>query len=165
MGKGESKKCLLDLPEKRCRTGPLRATGEMFGISPVGFTPSKICENRDPEHGSSRVNLVLTLLVIGTMIWVGTKIFPVYFAGYQFQDSIDSESRFALTGYPKKTPDDVRDDIFQKAQELGIPAKKDYIQVEFFNGRVEIALDYAVPINLAGYQFSLQFHPHADNHI
>jgi hypothetical protein len=99
------------------------------------------------------------------MVWVGTKIFPVYFASYQFQDSIDSESRFALTGYPKKTPDDVRDDISRKAQQLGIPVKKDGIRVEIANGSVEIALDYAVPIDLAGYQFTLQFHPHADNRI
>ena len=32
------------------------------------------------------------------------------------------------------------------------------------NGSVDISLDYSVPIDLAVYQFTLQFHPHADNH-
>ncbi len=32
------------------------------------------------------------------------------------------------------------------------------------NGSVAIGLDYSVPIDLALYQFTLQFHPHADNH-
>ncbi len=64
----------------------------------------------------SKVNLILTLFVLGAMGFVAIKIVPVYFANYQFQDSIESESRFALTGYPKKTPDDVRNDIWNKAR-------------------------------------------------
>jgi len=77
---------------------------------------------------------------------------------------MNSEARFALTGYPKKNEDDIRDDIFRKAQDLGVPAKRDDIQVNMGNGYVSISLDYAVPIDLAVYQFTLQFHPHSDNH-
>lgn len=116
------------------------------------------------ERGSSRTNFILTVLIIGSMVFAGVKVIPVYVANYQLQDSIESESRFALTGYPKKTSDDVRDDVWQKAQELSIPAKKEDIQVSMANGSVSISLDYSVPIDLAVYQFTLQFHPHADNH-
>ena len=38
------------------------------------------------------------------------------------------------------------------------------IRVNMTNGSVEIGLDYSVPIDLKFYQFTLQFHPHADNH-
>ena len=116
------------------------------------------------ERGGSKLNLVLTLAVLAGMVFVAAKIVPVYFANLQFQDSIESESRFALTGYPKKTADDVRNDIWNKAKQLGIPAEKDAIRVAMDNGSVEIGLDYSVPIDLAVYQFTLQFHPHADNH-
>jgi hypothetical protein len=116
------------------------------------------------ERGSSKVNLILTLLILGAMVFAGVKIVPVYFANYQFQDAIESESRFALTGYPKKNAEDIRDDIFHKAQDLGIPAQRDAIHVALGNGTVDIGLDYSVPIDLSVYQFSLQFHPHADNH-
>ena len=116
------------------------------------------------EHGGSKASLFLTLLVLGAMAFAMIKIVPVYFANYEFQDSIESESRFALTGYPKKTPDDVRNDIWTKAKELGIPAQKDSIKIAMDNGSVDIGLDYSVPIDLAVYQFTLQFHPHADNH-
>jgi len=121
-------------------------------------------ERKIEERGGSKLNLIITLLVLGAMVFTAVKIVPVYFANYQFQDSIESESRFALTGYPKKTADDVRNDIFNKAKELGIPAQKDSIQVAMDNGSVAIGLDYSVPIDLALYQFTLQFHPHADNH-
>jgi hypothetical protein len=116
------------------------------------------------ERGGSKLNFLLTLVVLAVMVFVAAKIVPVYFANLQFQDSIESESRFALTGYPKKTADDVRNDIWNKAKQLGIPAEKDAIRVAMDNGSVEIGLDYSVPIDLAVYQFTLQFHPHADNH-
>ena len=121
-------------------------------------------ERKSRERGGSKGSLVLTLLVLGAMAFVAIKIAPVYFANYQFQDSIETESRFALTGYPKKGPEDVREDIWNKVKELGIPAEKDSIKVAMENGSVEIGLDYSVPIDLAVYQFTLQFHPHADNH-
>jgi hypothetical protein len=116
------------------------------------------------ERGGSKANLILTLLVLGIMGFVAIKICPVYFANYEFQDSIESESRFALTGYPKKTPDDVRNDVWSKAKDLGIPTQKDAIKIAMDTGSVEIGVEYSVPIDLAVYQFTLQFHPHADNH-
>jgi hypothetical protein len=120
--------------------------------------------HRNGERGSNKLNLIVTLVVLGMMAFGAIKIVPVYFANYQFQDSLESESRFALTGYPKKNADDVRNDIWNKAKELGIPADKDAIHVELQNGSVDLGLDYSVPIDLAFYQFTLQFHPHADNH-
>ena len=116
------------------------------------------------ERGGSKRNLIITLLILGSMIFAGVKVVPIYFDNYQFQDAIESESRFALTGYPKKSPDDIRDDVWQKAQELSIPAQKEDIQVNETNGSVSISLDYSVPVDLAVYQLTLQFHPHADNH-
>lgn len=121
-------------------------------------------KHRNGERGSNKLNLILTLVVLGVMAFGAIKIVPVYFANYEFQDSLESESRFALTGYPKKSADDVRNDIWNKAKELGIPADKDAIHVELQNGSVDLGLDYSVPIDLAFYQFTLQFHPHADNH-
>jgi len=125
----------------------------------IGDTSKKL-----GERGGSKLNFLLTIVILGALVFAAVKIVPVYVANFEFQDSIQSESRFALAGYPKKSVDDIRDDVFKKAQELGIPAKEDDIQVTVDNSDVDIALDYTVPINLAVYQFTLQFHPHADNH-
>jgi|ERR1700730_3853886 hypothetical protein len=120
--------------------------------------------DRIKQRGGSKTNLVLTLLTVGAMVFAAQKVIPVYFANYQLQDAIESESRFALTGYPKKSIEDIRDDVWRKVQDLGVPAQKDAIQVAVANGSVSIELDYTVPINLSVYEFTLQFHPHADNH-
>ena len=117
------------------------------------------------ERGSSRTNLVLTLAFLGATVFTGVKILPPYFNNYQFQDAVQSEARFALSGYPRKTEDDIREDIWKKAQELSIPLKKkEEIQIVLNQGNVTISTDYAVPIDLLVYQFSLQFHPHANNY-
>jgi hypothetical protein len=116
------------------------------------------------ERGGSRMNLIITLLILGSMVFAAVKVVPVYFANYQLQDSIESESRFALTGYPTKSIEDIRDDVWQKAQELSIPVQKDDIRIDVTNKSVSISLDYSVPIDLAVYQLTLNFHPHADNH-
>jgi hypothetical protein len=116
------------------------------------------------ERGGSRINLLLTIVILGTMGFVGVKVVPIYVENYQFQDSIQAESRFALTGYPKKTPDDVRNDILKKAKELDLPVKPEDIRVSMTNGAVEISADYSYTFDLAVYQWTHDFHPHADNH-
>ena len=116
------------------------------------------------ERGGSKLSLILTLLIVAALGFTAVKIVPVYVEAYQFQDSIEAESRFALTGYPKKSVDDIRDDIYKKSQELDIPVRREDIHVNVTNGSVEIGTDYSVLIDLKVYQYTLQFHPHADNH-
>ncbi|MGH9683963.1 MAG: hypothetical protein ACRD4S_10175 [Candidatus Acidiferrales bacterium] len=108
------------------------------------------------------MNLILTLAVLGSMIFAGIEIMPAYFANYQLQDSMESEARFA-NSYPRKDTDEIRDDIWRKVQSLGVPAKIDDIHVTGNGGIWEISIDYSVPIDLRVYQFNLDFHPHADN--
>ncbi|HXA56410.1 MAG TPA: hypothetical protein VNU84_03165 [Candidatus Acidoferrum sp.] len=119
---------------------------------------------RRGERGGSKLNMLLAILIVGGIAYVGWKLIPPYFANYQFQDAIETESRFALTGYPKRSQDDIQNEVFKKAQELGIRVKPDDVHVVMDATTCAISLDYSVPIDLQVYQFSLQFHDHADNH-
>jgi hypothetical protein len=119
---------------------------------------------RNGERGGSKLKLLFSLAIMGSMVFGGWKMVPPYFANYQFQDAIQTEARFATAAYPKKGEDDIREDVWEKAKELGIPAKREDIKISVVNGTIEISADYSVPIDLAVYQFSLSFHPHADNH-
>jgi hypothetical protein len=120
--------------------------------------------DRKKQRGGSKLNLVLTVLVLLAMLFASVKIVPVYFANYQMQDAIETETRFAYSGYPKKTVDQIQEEVWRKAQDLGIPAQKDAVKVDLGNGSVAIGFQYSVPIDLAVYQFTLEFNPHADNH-
>jgi hypothetical protein len=117
---------------------------------------------RPGERGGSKLNTILTLLIVGFLIFCGAKIVPAFFANYQLQDSMDTEARFAISNH--KGEEEIREDIWKKVQELDIPAKRENIKVNNEQRTVSIALDYTVPVDLRVYQFNLEFHPHSDNH-
>jgi hypothetical protein len=103
----------------------------------------------------------MMLVILGAMAFAAFKIVPSYFADYQLKDAMVTEARFAMVN--RKAATDVQDDIWKKVQELGIPAKKDDIVVLSDQGNVRIDVSYSVPVDLVVYQYSLQFHPEADN--
>jgi hypothetical protein len=119
-------------------------------------------QDRMREHGGSKMNTILTLLILGFLIFTAVKIVPALFAKYQIQDAIETESRFAIVNH--KSEDEVREDVWKKVQELEIPATKESIKVNVQQRDITISLDYSVPVDLKVYQFNMEFHPHADNH-
>jgi hypothetical protein len=114
-----------------------------------------------PERGGSRVKLFLLLVLLGSMIFAGVKILPIYVNNYQMQDAIESEARFAIGN--RLADKDIRDHIWRKVNEIGIPADEDSLKVTANQGAVKISLDYTVPVDLLVYKFTLDFHDHADN--
>lgn len=116
------------------------------------------------ERGGARLKTLITLAIVFGMGFTAYKIIPPYFANYQFQDAIETESRFALTGYPKRNQDNITDEVYKKAQDLGLPVTRDDIHVDMTGTTCDITLDYSVPIDLKIYEFVVPFHDHADNH-
>jgi hypothetical protein len=127
-------------------------------------TASGTCLAPHASRGGSKISLLITLLILASMGIAAVKIVPAYVNNYEFQDAINTEAQFAESGYPKKSDDQIRQEVSKKAEDLGIPADPQDIQLDMSNGNVSISLDYSVPVDLYVYQFTLQFHPHADNH-
>lgn len=121
---------------------------------------------RNKQLGGGTIKFLVTMAILGFGAFSAYEIIPAYFANYQLQDMMKSEALFATSAIPRKTPDDIHDDIWKKVQELGIPAKSEDIKVTAAtnNQAVSMAVDYSVPVNLIVYQFTLDFHPHADSH-
>ena len=126
-----------------------------------GVTILKAQRIRDTQRGSSKFSSIMMLLVLGAMAFAAFKVVPAYFANYQLQDSMTTEARFALVN--RKAASDVQDDIWKKVQELGIPAKKDDVQVTTEQGFVKIDVNYTVPVDLIILQHDISFHDQADN--
>ncbi len=142
-------------------------SSEMLGLNRCsarilfGSSLLKVRRYRERQRGGSKFSSIMMLLILGSMAFAAFKIVPAYFANYQLQDSMVTEARFAIVN--RKGATDVQDDIWKKVQELGIPAKKDDIQVTADQGLVQITVNYSVPVDLIVYQYSLQFHPQVDN--
>jgi hypothetical protein len=117
--------------------------------------------DRDPERGGSGVKLFLLLVLLGSMVFAGFRVMPVYIDNYQIQDAVQSEARFAIGN--RLLAKDVRADVLKKINEIGIPATEDDLKVVATPGSVQITLDYSVPIDLLVYKYTKDFHIYADN--
>ncbi len=118
---------------------------------------------RDGQRGGAKLKFLVTILILGALAFAAVRIVPAYFANYQLQDAVTDEARFATSTYPKKTTDDLRNDVFKRAQELEVPTKREDIRVTSDGSLVTISLDYTVTFDLAVTQFTHQFHVHADS--
>ena len=117
------------------------------------------------QRGAARAKTLLALVVLVALVFSAIKIVPAYVNNYDMQDAMQQEARFVFnpnTGRPKSM-DDIRAELVKKAQQLGLPIKPDDIQVTQEGTKVSIAADYTIPVDLVVYQFTLHFHPQADN--
>jgi hypothetical protein len=99
--------------------------------------------------------------VVVSVIYVGVKVIPILVNNMQFQDAIESTARFASVN--RQTADDIRTAVLKEADNDDIPIAAQDIHVKGDGGRVEIAADYSVTVNLGVYQWTLNFHPYAKN--
>jgi hypothetical protein len=114
------------------------------------------------ERGGAKINLMLTLILLGSMIFCGVMLIPPYFTKYQLQDAMNTEARFA--SYNRKSEEEIREDVWKKVVELGVPAKRADIHITNDNINTQIDVNYTVPINMLFKQYDWEFHAHGDNH-
>lgn len=118
--------------------------------------------HRGSESGHTHIKGLLALLLFVALIYCVVKVVPAYVNNYEFQDSLQTEARFALAN--RRTQEDIRQDVLKKAKELGLPLADKDVLVTLVGDTVSISTNYSVLIQLPGYHFELQFHPRADNH-
>jgi hypothetical protein len=129
-----------------------------------GFFILRTRRVRDGQRGEGKLAFFITIIILGSLAFCTFKIAPSCFANYQLQDAMTTEARFATSTYPKKSPDDIQEDIGKKIKELGVQAKKEDVKVTTDGSLVTISLDYAVTWDLLVTQITHQFHLYADSH-
>jgi hypothetical protein len=108
------------------------------------------------------------LLGVGVMVaiaFLGIKFLPIYFANYEFQDSIKEEA--LQSTYSTRTEDDIRASVVKHARDYDIELTPKQVHVsrsgEYGSGTLSIEADYSVPVSLPGYSTTLEFHPSSKN--
>jgi len=106
--------------------------------------------------GLSGRKLFFLVLIVALTI-AGTQYAPAYFNAIQFNDFVRQEVKFAVSA--KRSPDQIRNAIIQKAAELGIPnVTKNDIRISRRGPSFTLEMDYRFPINLRVYKHDLVFH-------
>lgn len=99
---------------------------------------------------------LLFLLVLVLVLLAGTQYVPGYFTALQFDDYVRQEVKYAAS--TRKTPETVRDEVVDKATELGIPLTKEEIRITRRGPAFSMDFEYHWPINMRIYQHDLVFH-------
>ena len=109
--------------------------------------------------------MLLGVFVIVAGVYASVKLLPPYFENYQFQDAVKDEA--TRDTYAPTSEDQIRANVFKKAQEYDIPVKEEGIQVQRqgsqFNGTITIHVPYVVHIDFPGYPMDLNFDASTEN--
>ena len=113
------------------------------------------------DSGRVTIKAIVTLLFLVAVVYAGFKIVPVYVDSFELQDFIRQQNPFWVT--QRAPADGIRNAIVAKARELELPVSPEQVKVEVGGGRVAVAVDYTVPIDLIVYTLNLHFTPAAEN--
>jgi hypothetical protein len=99
---------------------------------------------------------IFILLVLIALLFAGAQYVPGYFAAFQFNDYVRQEVKYAASS--RKTPEILRGEVLERANELGIPLTKNDIRITRQGPAFRVEIEYHWPINLRVYQHQLVFH-------
>ena len=100
---------------------------------------------------------IFLILIVVVVLFVGSQYAPAYFTALQFNDFIRQEVKYA--GASRKSTDDVKRALLDKAKELKIPLTARDIHITRRGPSFTLDLDYGFLIDLRVYQHELKFHP------
>ena len=103
---------------------------------------------------NSRQLFFLLILICG--LFAAAQYGPAYFKAFQFNDFIHGEAKYAASS--RKSTEQLRTTITEKAKELAIPLTARDIHITRRGPAFELELDYSFPIDMRVYQQELKFH-------
>lgn len=103
---------------------------------------------------------IVALLVLGAASYAGLSVFAPYYANAQLADKMRQQARFARAD--EHSAEQLRDAIFQEAENRDIPLRRDDIRIEDSSYGVLISADYHVTVDLHFTRLNLHFHPSSD---
>ena len=116
---------------------------------------------RGEQKGAGNLKAIVWTMILVAFIYAAVVVLPVLISEYEFQDSLQSIARFASVNH--KSSDQIKKDVLDEAQKEDLPVQAEDIKVNGTSGNVHITVDYSVTVDLKVYQWTLNFHPAADN--
>ena len=98
---------------------------------------------------------IMMLLIVVALMFAASQYFPAFFAAFEFNDFVRQEVKYAASS--RKTSDALREEVFRKGTDLGIPLTKKDIQIVRRGPAFTLEVAYSWPIDLKVYQHELTF--------
>jgi len=124
-------------------------------------SPNATRQARKSERGAGHFKAILWLLAFAAFVYVMVKVVPVLVDNFEFQDGVQTIARFASA--TRQTPEQIRAAVLKEAQKDDVPLDEKDLKIEAVSGNVRIHINYSVTVDLAVYQWTLNFHPSVGN--
>lgn len=113
--------------------------------------------NSHPGRG----RLVVDVAILGALVYLGIKTIPVYIQNYELTSYM---RQLAIQASAKRSPArDIENQVVAFADSLDLPVGRNDVRVGVGGGKVTIALEYSVPVDLKVYTWVLHFAPSTDS--
>jgi len=93
---------------------------------------------------------IAIFFVVGTALW---KIVPLHINGNVIADCMNENANFGNM----KSPDSMKREILQKAQEAGAPLSMDNIKIERRPEKIIVSAKYTQVVDILGYKYTYKF--------
>ena len=113
------------------------------------------------ERGGANLKAIIWTAILAAFIYVAAMTVPVLVNEYQFQDSLQDIARFASVN--RRNDAQIKQAVLDEAGKQDLPVQPEDVKVEGSGGNVHINVDYSITIDLKVYQWTLNFHPAANN--
>ena len=111
------------------------------------------------ERGFLSFSAIVALVVVAAVIFLALKLLPPYISDYQLRDAVVNIARRG--GYSNATERDIRDEVIDRAGDFGIELDDRQVAVRKRDNSVDIAVEYAVQVDLLEWNVELRFEPSA----
>lgn len=114
------------------------------------------------DFGKGRAKAILAIVVVAALSYTTAKLVPPYVNNYQLQDHIRQVTIQAAARTRPTTPTEMQQDIIAYARDLGLDLGPENVKVKV-TSKIDIDLDYTVPVNLVVFTLPLHFTPSAED--
>jgi hypothetical protein len=103
--------------------------------------------------GDGKIGCIIWLLALLAVIGIAAKLIPIKIRSAELYDFMEEQALFA----GRRTPEQLKNAILGRAEELELPLDKKNLDVKRSGGRIRIRARYVVPVEFPGYTYMWSF--------
>ena len=104
-------------------------------------------------RGEGAFGMIIGLIILIAAIISGIRVLPLHIHGAEITDAMNEAANFGSL----KSPEALQNDVFQKAQDVHVPLRKQDIKVDKGGGYVAISVSYTQTVDIFGYKYVYSF--------
>ena len=107
------------------------------------------------EEGKGALGCIFALFLMAVVLFLAFKLGPPYFNHYEYKGEMKQAiSRFGARSIPDEN---IKRELVSTAAKNNIPLNNENIQIRRFAGRINIDVEYIIPVDLLIMKYNLRF--------